>query len=98
MASVSICLNLEVVAGVGEVNLHTGTAAQLVAFIVVIASQRRLAADVAGFHLFRCDARVAGRIGVVFVVISQCSRLAAVWTDNSHDMMSAAQNIDKKLY
>lgn len=60
MASVPIGLNLEVVAGVGKVDFHTGTAAQFVAFIVVIAGQRRLAADVAGFHLFRCDASVAG--------------------------------------
>lgn len=85
---VSIGLSLEVVAGVGEVDFHTGTAAQLIAFIVVIASQRRLAADVAGFHLFRRDASVAGQMGVIFVVISQCSRLAAVWTGNSHGVTS----------
>lgn len=85
---VFIGLNLEVVAGVGEVDFHTGTAAQFVAFIVVIASQRRLAADVAGFHFFRRDARVAGRMGVIFVVISQGGRLTAVWTDNSHGTMS----------
>ena len=88
MVLVLIGLNLEVVAGVGEVDFHAGPAAQFVAFIVVIASQRRLAADVAGFHLFRCDASVAGRMGVIFVVISQGGRLTTVWTDNSHKIMS----------
>lgn len=88
MALVLIGLNLEVVAGVGEVDFHAGTAAQLVAFVVVIASQRRPATDVAGFHLFRCDASVAGRVGVIFIVVSQGGWFAAVWTDNSHDTMS----------